>query len=236
VVTRTTFELGLAVGLGALLARRRAALARLRAVGSGCPDQRRHWFVPGRGRRRSSIGSTRDGIAPAVGGMVPTVAVGVAFGNGGRQSFAEEHALVGDRLSSGRWSMLAPFGGRWGAYCRPHWLSPYLLPTQVGTTATRLPELFGAPVIMAVSAVPLAVSLASTVATVALTAGVHQRGARTRRSALSAQFYAPLLEQLTARDVAGPMKSSQLNDAARLPSYPGGADCEAGHGRRRHRP
>ena len=155
--------------------------------------------------------------------MVPTVAVGVAFGNGGRQSFAEEHALVGLIVCLAVAGLvLAPSGGPAGApYCRPRLVvAAYLLPTQVGTTATRLPELFGAPVIIAVSAVPLAVVIAEHGGHgLALTAGVHQQRCKNEaipHSVRSSMRLCSTSSLLVALPV--PLKSSQPNDAARLPS------------------
>jgi hypothetical protein len=83
----------------------------------------------------------------------------------------------------------------------------YLIPTPVGTTATRLPELFAAPVIVAVAAVPLVAVIAATATVLVLLPPVSvteitQRG----DPALSAKFYAPLLDQLHARGVAGPIE------------------------------
>ncbi len=225
VVTRTTFELALAVGLGALLALAggRLWLASVLSVVAALTSGVTGLFLGVAGGALFLSGRRRDGITLAVSGMVPTVAVGVAFGNGGRQSFAEEHALVGLIVC------LAVAGlcwrrpvVRWGALLSAALVvAAYLLPTQVGTTATRLPELFGAPVIIAVSAVPLAVVIASTVATVLLLPPVSISEVQERGDpALSAQFYAPLLEQLTARGVAGPIEvvaTQRRGEAAFVP-------------------
>jgi hypothetical protein len=97
VVSRTTFELALAVGLGALLAlavgrlRLASVLSVMAALTSGVTGL----FLGVAGGALFLAGRRKDGVALAVSGMVPTIAVGLAFGNGGRQSFAEEHALVG---------------------------------------------------------------------------------------------------------------------------------------------
>jgi hypothetical protein len=111
---------------------------------------------------------------------------------------------------------------RWGALLSAALVvAAYLLPTQVGTNATRLPELFGAPVIMALSAVPLAVVIASTVATALLLPPVSITEIQERGDpALSAQFYAPLLDQLTARGVEGPIEvvaTQRRGEAAFVP-------------------
>jgi hypothetical protein len=83
----------------------------------------------------------------------------------------------------------------------------YLLPTPVGTTATRLPELFAAPIIVAVATVRLGAVIATTVTVVLLLPPVSITELRQRGDpALSAGFYAPLLNQLTTRRVAGPIE------------------------------
>jgi hypothetical protein len=208
VVTRTTFALALAVGLGALLAlvAGRRWLASVLSVVAALTSGVTGLFLGVAGGALFLSGRRRDGITLAVSGMVPTVAVGLAFGNGGRQTFAEDHAVMGFLvcLAVGGLCWRRPVV-RWGALLSAVLVgSAYLLPTPVGTTATRLPELFGAPVIMAVSAVPLAVVIASTVATVLLLPPVSITEVQERGDpALSAEFYAPLLDQLTARRAEG---------------------------------
>jgi len=86
-------------------------------------------------------------------------------------------------------------------------IAAYLLPTPVGTTATRLPELFAAPTIVAVATVPLVAVIAATASAVLLLPPVSITEVRERGdSALSGEFYAPLLQQLTARGAAGPIE------------------------------
>jgi hypothetical protein len=97
---------------------------------------------------------------------------------------------------------------RWGALLEAGLVAAaYLLPTPVGTTATRLPELFAAPMIVAAATVSLAAVSAATTAVVLLfppasITEVQERG----DPALSAEFYAPLLDQLVARGVTGPIE------------------------------
>ena len=226
VVTRTTFALALAVGLGALLALAagRRWLASVLSVVAALTSGVTGLFLGVAGGALFLSGRRRDGIMLAVSGMVPTVAVGLAFGNGGRQTFAEEHAVMGFlvclAVSGLCWRRPVV---RWGALLSGVLVvSAYLLPpTQLGTTATRLPELFGAPVIMAVSAVPLAVVIASTVATVLLLPPVSISEVQERGDpALSAEFYAPLLDQLTARGAEGPIEvvsTQRRGEAAFVP-------------------
>jgi hypothetical protein len=225
VVTRTTFGLALAVGLGALLAlvAGRLWLAAVLSVVAALTSGVSGLFLGVAGGALFLAGRRKDGVILAVSGMVPTIVVGLAFGNGGRQSFAEEHALVGFLVCLAvaglcwRRAVL-----RWGALLSAALVvAAYLLPTQVGTTATRLPELFGAPVIMGVAAVPLVVVIASTVAAVLLLPPVSITEVRERGDpALSATFYAPLLDQLVARGVEGPIEvvaTQRRGEAAFVP-------------------
>ena len=211
VVTRTTFALGLAVALGAMLAlisgrlRTASVLSVLAALTSPVDGL----FLGIAGGALFLSGRRRDGVILGASGLVPTIAVGFAFGNGGYQTFAMKQALMGFlvclavaglcwRRAVIRWGALLSAGLVAGAY---------LIPTPVGTTATRLPELFAAPIIVAVAAVPL-VAVIAAAATVALLlppvsiTEVLERG----DPALSGEFYAPLLDQLRARKVVGPIE------------------------------
>jgi hypothetical protein len=83
----------------------------------------------------------------------------------------------------------------------------YLLPIPIGTTATRLPELFAAPIIVAVATIPLVAVIAATASVVVLLPPTSITEVRGRGDpALSAKFYAPLLDQLVARGVTGPIE------------------------------
>jgi hypothetical protein len=211
VVTRTTFALGLAVALGALLAlvsgrlRVSSGLSVLAPLASPVAGP----FLAVAGGALFLSGRRRAGVTLAVSALVPTIAVGLAFGNGGYQTFAAKQALVSLLVC------LAVTGlcwrrpvVRWGGLLSAALVAAaYLLPTPVGTTATRLPELFAAPVIVAVAAIPLAAIIAATVSVVLLLPPVSITEVQERGDpALSAEFYAPLLHQLTARGVAGPIE------------------------------
>jgi hypothetical protein len=97
---------------------------------------------------------------------------------------------------------------RWGALLSAGLVAgAYLIPTPVGTTATRLPELFAAPIIVAVAAVPLVAVIAAAAAVVLLLPPVSITEVQERGDpALSSEFYAPLLDQLRARKVVGPIE------------------------------
>jgi hypothetical protein len=211
VTTRTTFALGLAIGLGALLAmvsgrlRVTCVLCVLAALSSPVAGL----FLAVAGVALFLSGRRPGGAMLAVSALVPTIAVELAFGNGGRQSFGTQHAVlsflicllvagVGWRRSVIRWGALLMAGVVAAAY---------LLPTPVGTTAARLPELFAAPIIVAIATVPFLGVVAATTAAVLLVPPVSLTEVRERHDhALTADFYAPLLDQLAARKAAGPIE------------------------------
>jgi hypothetical protein len=211
VVTRSTFALGLALGLGALLAlvsgrlRVTSGLSVLAPLASPVAGL----FLGVAGGALLLSGRQRGGVTLAVSAMVPTIAISLAFGNGGYQTFAGKQALVSLLVC------LAVTGlcwrrpvVRWGGLLSAVLVAAaYAIPTPVGTTATRLPELFAVPIIVAVAAIPLVALIAATASVVLLLppvsiTEVEERGDPT----LGAEFYAPLLNQLTARGVAGPIE------------------------------
>jgi hypothetical protein len=208
VTTRTTFALGLAVALGALVAlvsgrtRVTPVLAVLAALFSPVAGL----FLGVAGGALFLSGRRRDGMTLGVSAMVPTVAIALAFGNDGYQTFAVKQAVMGFMVCLGvaglcwRRSIV-----RWGALLSAAMVAAaYLLPTPVGTTASRLPELFAAPIIVAVAAIPLGAVMAATTAVVLLLPPVSIKEIQQRGDpALSPGFYAPLLEELTARRVDG---------------------------------
>ena len=212
VVTRTTFALGLAIALGALLALVSDACAS-RSVLSvlARAHQSGSWFVPRRSWRCALPlwpATRRRGLA--VSALVPTVAIGLAFGNGGYQTFGAKQALMGFLVC------LAVAGlcwrrpvVRWGALLSAGLVAAaYVIPTPVGTTATRLPELFAAPIVVAVATVPLVALIAATASVVLLLPPViDHRGAKSGaipRSARSSMR--PCLSQLTVRRADGPIE------------------------------
>ena len=211
VVTRTTFALGLALALGALLAllSGRLRVTSVLSVLTPLASPVAGLFLGIAGGALFLSGQRRAGMTLGVSALVPTVALGLAFGNGGRQSFAEEHALIGFLVCLGVaglcWRLPVV---RWGALLSAGLVAAaYVLPTPVGTNATRLPELFAAPIIVAVAAVPLVAVIAATASAVLLLPPVSLTEVRERGDpALSAEFYAPLLDQLAARGEDGPIE------------------------------
>jgi hypothetical protein len=211
VVTRTTFALGLAVALAALLAllsgrlRLSSGLSVLAPLASPVAGL----FLGVAGGALFLSGRRRDGVWLAVSALVPTIAVGLAFGNGGYQTFAGKQALL---------SLLACLGVaglcwrrpvvRWGALLSAVLVAAaYAVPTPVGTTATRLPELFAAPIIISAAAIPPGALIAAAVSAVLLLPQVSLTEVQERGDpALSPQFYTPLLQQLAVRRATGPIE------------------------------
>ena len=211
VVTRTTFALGLALALGAVLVLvyGRLRVASVLAVLAPLASPVAGLFLCVAGGALFLSGRWRAGVTLAVSALVPTIAVALALGNGGYQTFAAKQALTGSLvcLAVAGLCWRSPVV-RWGALLSAVLVvAAYVVPTPVGTTATRLPELFAAPIIVAVAAVPVVAVVAAAVSVVlmlppASITEVQERG----DPALRADFYAPLLDQLVAREVAGPIE------------------------------
>jgi hypothetical protein len=211
VSARTTFELGLAIGLGAVLVlaygclRITALLAVLAALTSPIAGL----FLGVAGGALFLAGRRRDGLTLGISAMAPTVAEGLLFGNSGHQSYAGEHALVSFLICLGVTGLCwrSPIV-RWGGLLSAGLVAgAYLLPTPVGTNASRLPELFAAPLIVALAAVPLVAVIAAAAAAILLLPPVSVEEVRDRGDpALNTKFYAPLNDQLVARGAEGPIE------------------------------
>ena len=212
VTTRTTFALGLAIGLGALLAlvSGRLPIASVLCVLAALSSPVAGLFLAVAGVALFLSGHRRGaGVIVAVSALVPTIAAELAFGNGGRQSFGTRYAVLSFLICllvagvAWRRSVI-----RWGALLTAGVVAAaYLLPTPVGTTAARLPELFAAPIIVAIGTVPFLGVIAATTAAVLLVPPVSLTEVQGRADpALNAAFYAPLLDQLVARKAAGPIE------------------------------
>jgi hypothetical protein len=208
VVTRTTFALALAMALGALLAlvSGRMRISSMLSVLAALTSPVAGLFLGVAGGALFLSGRRRDGVVLGVSGLVPTVAIGLAFGNGGYQTFGTKQALIGflGSLAVAGLCWRRPVI-RWGALLSAGLVAAaYVIKTPVGTTATRLPELFAAPILVAVAAVPLLAVISAAASVVLLLPlssikEVEERG----DPALSAEFYAPLLDQLASGGAAG---------------------------------
>jgi hypothetical protein len=211
VVGRTTFALALAVALGALLAfvsgrtRTSSILSVLAALTSPIAGL----FLGVAGGALFLSGRRRDGMVLGVSGLLPTVAIALAFGNGGYQTFGTKQALLGFLacLAVAGLGLRRPVI-RWGGLLSAGLVaSAYLIEAPVGITASRLPELFAAPILVAVAAVPLSVVIVAGAGVVLLLPWSSITEVRDRGDlALSAEFYAPLLSQLASREAAGPIE------------------------------
>jgi len=211
VTARTTFELGLVLGLGALLvlSYRRLRIIVVLVVLAALTSPIAGLFLGVAGGALFLAGRRRDGLIVGISAMVPTVAVGVLFCNGGHQSYAGEHALLSFLicLAVAALCWRTPVV-RWGALLSAGMVAgAYLLPTPVGTNASRLPELFAAPMIPSVAAVPLVAVIAAAAAAILVLPPVSIEEIRDRGDpALSSAYYSPLLDQLVARNVEGPIE------------------------------
>jgi hypothetical protein len=211
VVTRTTFALALAAALGSLLAflSGRMRISSILSVLAALTSPVAGLFLGLAGGALFLSRRRREGMVLGVSGLVPTVAIGLAFGNGGYQTFGTKQALLGflGCLAVAGLVWRRPVI-RWGALLSAGLVAAaYLIETPVGITATRLPELFVAPVLVAVAAVPLTAVVAAAAGVVLLLpfssiTEVQERG----DPALSTEFYAPLLGQLASRGAAGPIE------------------------------
>jgi hypothetical protein len=209
--TRTAFTLGLAAALSALvaLASHRNVLAIAFAVIAALTSPVAGLFLGVVGATLLLCGWRRNGAAVAVGALMPTVLVGVVFGNGGRMSFGTDHAITAAivclvvAVVCWRRSLV-----RWGALLSAAMVvTAYALATPVGSNAARLPELFAPAIIVAVAALP-AIVVTVVAGTVAwflpplFIDEIRDRG----EPPLHAAYYAPLLEQLHTRQITGPIE------------------------------
>jgi hypothetical protein len=210
-VTRTTFALGLAIALGALLAlvSDRTRISSILCVLAALTSPVAGLFLGIAGGALFLSGRRRDGAVLGVSALVPTIAIGLAFGNGGYQAFGSKQALLGflGSLAVAGLCRRRPVI-RWGGLLSAGLVAAaYVIKTPVGITATRLPELFAAPILVAVAAVPLTAVIAAAASVVLLLpyssiTEVAERG----DPALKAEFYAPLLDQLASLGAAGPIE------------------------------
>jgi hypothetical protein len=209
--TRTAFTLGLAAALGALVAlfSHRNVLAIVLAIIAALTSPVAGLFLGVVGATLLLCGWRRDGATVAVSALMPTVLVGVVFGNGGRMSFGVDHAITAAivclvvAVVCWRRSLV-----RWGALLSAVMVAvAYVLPTPVGSNAARLPELFAPAIIVAAGALP-AVVVTVVAGTVAwflpplFIDEIRDRG----EPALHAAYYAPLLDQLHTRQITGPIE------------------------------
>jgi hypothetical protein len=209
--SRTTFALGLAVAVGALLAvaydRRRLAV--LLAVLTALTSPVAAVFLALAGVALALSGRRRIGTWISVAAIGPTIVVGVLFGNGGSMPFGPGQAVLAVLAS-----LIVVAGCRdvpvvcWGASLSAVFVAAaYLVPNPVGSNAARLAELLAPAALVAVSALPGRAVSALCVLVMVPQPLLYLDEVRARgEAALDPAFYAPLAEQLDVRRVSEPVE------------------------------
>ncbi|HEY9379006.1 MAG TPA: hypothetical protein VIQ02_18165 [Jiangellaceae bacterium] len=211
VSSRTTFIIGLAVAVAALLAlacgrpRLSVALAVLTPLASPVAAV----FLSLTGVALVLSGRWRAGIWLASAALVPTIITGLIFGNGGSMPFGPGQAALAVLAS-----LVVVVACRdvpvvfWGAVLSTVFVAvAFLLPNPVGSNSARLAELLAAPALVAVS--PLTGRVVAVLTALVLVPQpllyldeVRARG----EPALDSAFYAPLIDQLEDRSISGPVE------------------------------
>jgi hypothetical protein len=209
-----TFALGVAVGLGALLAlqRRRLALAVALAVLTSCASPVAGLFAVLAGTSVLLAGNPRGGLAMALGAGLPLVLLAFAFPTTGWFPFVFS-AFVGVVLFTAAALVLLPPDERllrFGVvlFCLLG-IAAFAIHTPVGANAARLGSLFGGPVL----ALALAGRRRLALAVVALPLLYWQWGAPVRDFAAAAgdpsvheSYYQPLIAELERRTGGEPVR------------------------------
>ena len=203
-------RVGFGVGLGAVLVlvSGRLRVASVLSVLAPLASPVAGLFLAVAGGALFLSGRRRAGVVLAVSALVPTVAVGLAFGNGGYQTFAAKQAVVGFLVCWVCGIVLAPPG------CAVGWVvvggagccglsdadaCGYDGDTSAGVVCRT--GCCGGRAVPLVAVIAAAVSVVLVLPPVSITE-VQERG----DPALSAEFYAPLVNQLVARGVSGPIE------------------------------
>lgn len=209
-----TFALGVAVGLGALLAlqRRRLALAVALAALTSCASPVAGLFTALAGAAVLLAGNRRGGLAVALGAGLPLVLLALAFPTTGWFPFVLS-AFVGVVLFTAAALVLLPPDERvlrFGVvlFCLLG-IAAFAIHTPVGANAARLGSLFGGPVV----ALALAGRRTLALAVVALPLLYWQWGAPVRDFAAAAgdpsvheSYYQPLIAELERRTGGEPVR------------------------------
>ena len=224
--SRTTFILGLAVAVGALLAlasdRRRWAV--LLAVLTALTSPVAAVFLALAGVALALSGHRRDGIWISIAAAGPTIIVGLLFSNGGSMPFGPGQAVLAVLAS-----LIVVAACRdvpvvcWGGLLSAVFVAvAYLVPNPVGSNAARLAELLAPAALVAVSALPGGAVAALCVFVMVPQPLLYLDEVRARgEAALDPAFYAPLAEQLEARRISGPVEVVPMRrhgEAAAMPA------------------
>jgi len=208
--TRTTFILGLAVAIAALLALacRRPRLSLVLAVLTPLTSPVAGVFLAVAGVALVLSGR-RAGIWLTLAVLVPTTLMGLLFGNGGTMPFAPTQAVVaaviGLIVAAACRTVPVVF---WGGLLSAALVTvAYVVPNPLGSNSARLAELLGPAALAAVS--PLSGRLVAALTALIILPQplfyfdeVRGRG----DPALDPAFYAPLIEPLAERNVTQPIE------------------------------
>lgn len=208
---RATFALGIAVGLGALVAleRRRDTLAALLAVGCAIASPVAGLFLAIAGGAAATAGGRRGGLAVAAAAMAAVALISFAFPTGGREPFVFT-AFMPVPLLAAAALLLLPRSERALRHGVVLYLlvatAVYVIPGPVGGTATRLGSLFAGPVL----ALALAGRRATALAVVALpllywqwVAPVRDVSTAAGDPSTEASFHQPLIDRLDSLAAGG---------------------------------
>jgi hypothetical protein len=209
--SRTTFVLGLAIALGALLAvaYHRRWLAVLLAVLTALTSPVAALFLMLAGVALALSGHRRTGIRLSASAAGPTIIVGLLFGNGGLMPFGPVQAAFAVLASlivvAACWDVPVV---RWAALLSAVVVVvAYVVPNPVGSNAARLAELLAPAALVAVSGLPGRAVAALGVIVMVPQPLLYLDEVRARgEAALDPAFYAPLAEQLEARRISEPVE------------------------------
>jgi hypothetical protein len=209
-----TFMLGVAIGLGALLAiqRGRIALGGGLAVLTACASPVAGLFVLLAGAALFVAGERRKGIAVAAGSAVALAALSAAFPTGGWFPFAFTAFLPVVLFAGAALALLPPTERalRAGsALFLVLGVAAFAMHTPVGANAARLGSLFGGPVLALALAGRRSVALAALALPLLYwqwAAPVRDVAAAAGDPSVNASYYEPLLSELQQRTDGEPVR------------------------------
>jgi hypothetical protein len=220
---RTTFALGIALGMLALCAlaaplrdRTRLLLAGLLAAASSMGSPVAGFFTGLCGLALLLTGRVRDGLALGIGSALALLPPAVLFRDGGIQPYPEDTMKLAVAscvatffLVPARWRVLR-IGIALAAIAT---VVVFYVPSALGSNVVRLPMLYAAPIVVALSAldkrwVAFAVALLSWWQPPLVAGDLGNAGA----PAAHREFYDPLNEQLLKRGPVGRVEVVPLHD------------------------
>jgi hypothetical protein len=209
--SRTTFILGLAVAVAALLALacHRPRLSVLLAILTPLTSPVAGVFLAVAGVALVLSGRRRAGTWLALSALIPTILMGLLFGNGGTMPFAPRHAalivLASLIVAVACRAVAVVF---WGAMLSAVMVAvAYLTPNPLGSNAARLTELLGPPALVAVSVLSAPIVALLTALVLALQPMFYVDEVRDRGDpALDPAFYVSLVQQLEQRGITTPVE------------------------------